>query len=142
MYAKGGGYQRWLGFREWVVDWKYAGKSIYLHPGSRFQNEQYYKKSGWSYSQVARGSFAVRKLENAIFDVKGSSIFFNNSEDEQYTVPILQTRPVTYLLRCLRPMLEFKEGTVSNIPLPSNRYRLQLNYVSLSFRVTKTNLII
>ena len=135
-YAKGGGYKRWLGFREWVVDWKYDGKAINLHPGSRFQNEQYYKKSGWSYSQVARGSFAVRRIKNAIFDVKGSSIFFKDNKDEQCIVPLLQTRPVTYLLRCLRPMLEFKEGTVSNIPLP-NDSSLSLNYLSLSINLKR-----
>jgi hypothetical protein len=76
-YAKGGRYQKWAGLEWFVINWFKGGAAIKefvvtlpgtTHWSRRVASEPYYFRPGLTYTLMARGSFATRILEQAIFD--------------------------------------------------------------------------
>ncbi len=50
------------------------------NPGGRIKNKEYYFKEGITYSDISGLNFAGRYTKNSIFDVKGSSTFFDSDK--------------------------------------------------------------
>ncbi len=81
-YAKGGGYSKWYGFEEYIINWQDNGYDIknYKKNGSKksasVRNEEYYFIPGITWSSVTSSSFSARYLSPGhIFDSGGSAIF-------------------------------------------------------------------
>jgi hypothetical protein len=108
-YSKGGGYCKWFGFTEIVIDWEDNGRRIKDHirknyPPEKFtlliRHEKKYFLNVLTYTSVARGSLAVRLSENGLFSDAGPGIFW---KDNRLTAlaPFLNSRLMSYLLRGL-----------------------------------------
>jgi len=132
-YVKGGGYRKWTGLEYYYVDWEHDGERIknsivekypYLKGNYGFvvTNEETYKKRGLTFTQMCSGSLGVRLLENSIYDVKSEGLFKLESEfsplDTGWMV-ILNSRIVSYLLRCTTQSNEFKGKYVDNLWIPN-----------------------
>src|SRR6266508_834933 len=63
---KGGRYQKWTGLEWLVVDWAYNGQRLRLFGKAVIRNEDYYFRSGLSYSLMAQGSIGTRAICDAI----------------------------------------------------------------------------
>ena len=118
-YKKGGGYCKWIGFDEFVVDWEDDGKRIKAMPNSFIRNEEKYFKEGLTYSLTARGSLGVRVMIQSLFDPSGISIF-PHSINLNVLQGILNTHICSYILRAFSSSISFNGGYVSNLPLPSD----------------------
>ena len=108
LYAKGGRYQKWAGLEWSVVNWMQGGASIkefvMTIPGTNHwtryvPSESYYFQSGLTYSLIAHGCFAVRVLDDAIFDAAGVSIFPVNIVYRPYLAALMETHLTSYMLR-------------------------------------------
>jgi len=139
-YAKGGRYQKWAGLEWLVVNWEQDGAAIKevvvtlpgtTHWSRRVANELYYFQSGLTYTQVARGSLGLRKLEQSIFDVKGASLFQKDREYELVEVAAcLNSRTCSYFTRSVSLSLDLHVGYLSQVPIPVN---LEIFYEMGSF---------
>lgn len=117
-FEKGGGYGKWFGHHWWTVDWEKDGARIKHTPGPRVQNEQYYFRKGWTYTQIARGSLGLRSLQgDAIFADKASGVFIVSGRPD-HVISLLNTRLSSFILRALSIGTQFREGYVSRAPLP------------------------
>lgn len=85
-YKKGGGFQKWYGNNEYVVNFENDASEIRderLKKGQSYSLPGYenYFKLGITWSDVSSSKFACRLSEGGfIFDIKGSSCFPNKNE--------------------------------------------------------------
>jgi len=86
-YNKGGGFRRWGGNRDYVVDWEADGREIRAfgteaggRPRSRAQNTEYYFQASLSWSDITSGPPSFRMFPPGfVHDVKGMSAFHRDS---------------------------------------------------------------
>ena len=120
-FEKGGGYGKWFGHHFWVVDWENNGlrmKAVtierYGNAGKRIYNEDYFFRSGYTYSYMARGSLGVRLMTAAIFGHKSPTIFVLNKHT---IISLMANCRVTSLMgRAISASIQLPEGCVSRIP--------------------------
>jgi type II restriction/modification system DNA methylase subunit YeeA len=122
-YNKGGGYRKWYGFNDSVVDWKNDGFSIKNHVdhnGKRLasvRSEEFYFQESITYSAVTSASFSARYSPiGSIFDSGGSCVFSNFGKD--IVLPTLCSISPSYFLKALNPTLNFQPGDIGRIPIP------------------------
>ena len=125
-YNKGGGFRRWYGNQDYVINYYNDGEEIKdfhevlnrTSPGGRLKNQENYFQESASWSKITSGSFAVRYFpEGFIFDVAGSAIFFKSKKETEVYVALLDTCFSTKILSILSPTLNFVAGHLCKIPV-------------------------
>jgi hypothetical protein len=115
-YLRGGGFKKWYGLTNSVVDWHQNGAQI-KHSRSIIPSEHRYGNSGFTYTDVARGSLSCRVMPAGyFFSDSGPAIF--PKQDGPAALGLLNSRFASYLLRltCSSP-LHFRMGYVANLPI-------------------------
>jgi hypothetical protein len=119
-YDKGGGY-KWFHTTPYMVHWKYNGDEIRAYRAQQGQSaslpgEQFYRKSGVTYSYIGTKSFRARLLSpGAIFDIASSSLF-SDTWDCEYLVGWLNSSLIRFLLGVLNPTINFQIGDIRRLP--------------------------
>lgn len=126
-YSKGGGFRKWYGNWQYVVNWENSGSEIcnYRNPDgslkSRPQNVEKYFKTGITFSSISSSIFSARYMSDSIFGGGGSGLFIKDP------VPVLamMNSPIAKnLIELFNPTLNF---TVSDIQrLPNTKYTDEL----------------
>ncbi|WP_263863929.1 BREX-1 system adenine-specific DNA-methyltransferase PglX [Lactiplantibacillus pentosus] len=126
-YAKGGGYRKWFGLENEIVNWAHDGRSIknYRKYGAKrtaaVRNEDDYFKIGITWSAITSGRFSARLLPaNHIFDSGGSSIF-PNSEDRIMILGIMNSIIMDENLLIKNPTLNFQPSDIGSLPVISQK---------------------
>ncbi|OZF48315.1 restriction endonuclease [Rhodococcus sp. 14-2470-1b] len=110
-YNKGGGFRKWYGYREFLVDWRNDGSGMRTRSGSR-----YFGRSGWTWGTVTSGGFSIRySPEGAAFDNGGCTLFSNHD----LTVPalILNSTTADAILAAISPTLNFQPINIGAVPI-------------------------
>lgn len=119
-YNKGGGFRRWIGNQEHVVNWENDGEEIKAYNGSVVRNPNTYFKESISWSKISSGTIAFRKYQSGfIYDVAGTSLF---PYDEQYKViflGILNSKVINHILKVISPTLNYEVGQIATLPMKS-----------------------
>lgn len=120
-YCKGGGYRKWYGFMERVVNWENDGdvlRNLRDDRGkikSRPQNTKYYFKEGLTWSSITSYKLSLRYMNNCIFGGGGSAMF---CQDDIYIYLAYINSCVTeYALSLLNPTLNFLVGDILSLPV-------------------------
>lgn len=122
---KGGEYRKWIGNKDYVVNWKNDGQEmkdavIKRYNGGSYTKEirsedRYFKDSiTWSALTAGTPSFRLSTY-GAIFDSAGSSMF--PIENTYEILGLLNSNVSAYILKLLNPTLNYGAGTVANIPV-------------------------
>ena len=120
-YAKGGGYRKWWGNLEDVVDWTPAARNIYQYGdgvhASQIINPDYWYKRGitWGLITSATPSFRIMP-EGATYDKGGSTIIVDN-EVFDFSLALLNSKLYVEIARVLNPTLNFQVKDVRSVPL-------------------------
>jgi len=117
LYQKGGGYKKWYGFNNYVVDWENNGARIKNFPKATVGFENSYFQNILTFTAMYRGKLGVRFVENAICDVASTPILSSNCDLEN-TICTLNSRTSSLILRCIMPALRVDLGYVKKIPFP------------------------
>lgn len=125
-YNKGGGFRRWYGNFDYVVNWENNGKEIKdyavirnkgKHWSRYIQNIENMCRGGVSWSDIATTRFGCRYLpEGFICDVKGSSMFPMESM-RFYLLAFLNSKIAINYLQMLNPTTTFQVGNIASLPL-------------------------
>ncbi|MBZ4665899.1 N-6 DNA methylase [Mahella sp.] len=116
-YAKGGGYNKYLGRNDFVIDWADNGNEIKKFKGSVIRNKEYYFREGITFSLIAYDNFNARYLPPGwIFDVGGSCIF-SKGIDLYYLLGFVNSKLACYFMTMLNPTVNFQVGDVCRLPL-------------------------
>lgn len=123
-YVKGGDFRRWSGNYEYVVNWYNDGEElkIFADPAtgrvrSHNYNGDYGFKTGFTWSGISSGTFAVRNVPTGfMFDAKGPMGFSLHHDKQGIHEALLNSAVTDHLLKMLAPTLDFKLGHVLNLP--------------------------
>ncbi|MET3124318.1 type II restriction/modification system DNA methylase subunit YeeA [Oxalobacteraceae bacterium GrIS 2.11] len=119
-YNKGGGFRKWAGFQNLVVNWENGGQDIAKSGMTSFRGRDFYFKEGLTWSDISTGDFACRHTARGfIFDIKGTSAF--PEKDKIGTIAsTLNSRVGSYILNILNPTMSFQSGDIRRVPLPDD----------------------
>ena len=124
-YNKGGGYRKWYGNNEYLVNWQNKGKDIHEYSnlpinfsGAPVRAKNYYFRSGITYGLISSFGFSARKVEAGfIFDVGGSMIFPFGDIDS--LLSYLSSNLAQYFLKAINPTLNYQVGDIGKLPIIS-----------------------
>ena len=120
-YSKGGGFRRWYGFNEMVVNWQNDGeelRNLRTDNGklkSRPQNTRYYFKDGLTWSSLTSYKLSLRNMQNSIFGGGGSAMFA--SAHKMFILGLLNSKVGEFFLNLLNPTINFLVNDIMSIPV-------------------------
>lgn len=120
-YCKGGGYRKWWGNLEDVVDWSPSARGIYQYGdgkhASQIINKDYWYRKGitWGLITSALPSFRVMP-EGATYDKGGSTIIVDENV-YYFTLALLNSKVYLNIASMLNPTLNFQVKDVRSMPL-------------------------
>ena len=113
-YNKGGGYRRWYGNQEYVINWEKNGLEVKSYKGSVIRNENCYFKEGITWSLISLNFTARYTPSGFLFDVGGSS-GFPKDKILEYSLALLNSTVSSYLLYALNFTLNVQVGDIKRI---------------------------
>lgn len=122
---KGGGYRRWYGLNETLINWKDDGRELKDFIVERYgggsytkeiRSEEFYFLESVTWGAVSSGSPSFRYTPPGfIFSSGGSSLF---SEGSLLSVlGSLNSTPISRLLQAMTPTMNFVPGDVARMPV-------------------------
>lgn len=128
-YNKGGGYRKWYGNAEYVVNWENDGfeikafrdyKNSTLDSNMGVAGLPFIFKENITWSKVCSAQFSVRYLpEGFLFDVSGCSIYAENTT-LRYIMGLLNSKVINKLLSAISQSLNFEVGSIKMLPVIQN----------------------
>lgn len=118
-YAKGGGYRKWYGNLECVVNWSEEARIHYKKDKiSRIIPEYLWYKKGITWGLITTNAPSFRVLpEVATFDVTGSSIFLKDDSNLYLYLGILNSNLYKYIASIFNPTISLQVKDVRNMPV-------------------------
>jgi type II restriction/modification system DNA methylase subunit YeeA len=117
-YLKGGGFRKWSGFSNFIVDWSESAREFYkTNPTSNILAKQFRHREGVTYSELtsSANSFRLQK-EGAIYDKKGPT--FHGEEDIlQGLLCVTNSKVAQIIFKLLNPTLSLQVRDVKNLPI-------------------------
>ncbi|KOC50787.1 BREX-1 system adenine-specific DNA-methyltransferase PglX [Clostridium botulinum] len=117
-YAKGGGYRKWYGNLNNIVNWSLEAREIYKTGyASQIIPEQFWYKKGITWSLICTNIPSFRVLPyGSTYDKGGSSIFITDSEKYNVLLGILNSKIGETILKFLNNTLNYQVKDIRNIP--------------------------
>ncbi len=126
-YNKGGGYRKWYGNNELVVNWHDDGAEVKSYcdsdgkPRSAARNSRFYFHQSITWSTVSSSYFGARlSPEGALFDVAGSSAF-PSAEDYMWIMGLMCSNQMLEFMKIMNPTLSFQVGNIAAVPVPEQQ---------------------
>ncbi len=116
-YNKGGGYRKWYGYNEYLIDWYDDAAEIRSIKTAVIANYQYFMKPGLTWSTLSSADFSIRWFdEGYIFDNGGCCVFELGSK-RPFIIALLNSKVFKYIFGQLNPTLNFQSGEVAKFPV-------------------------
>lgn len=114
---KAGGFRRWYGLSEWVVNWESDGVDIKAYGKGNIRNAPYYFKPCVTWGKIASGDFSARLVPvGSIADDASPSMYSDGREYE--ILALLNSNLAGKVLQTISPTLNFQVGDVGKLPMP------------------------
>lgn len=125
-YSKGGGFRRWYGYFEYLVNWYNNGHEIKnnIKPNglkaASVRSEGLYFKPLISWSAVTSAQFSCRYVDGgSLFDSGGSSVFVK--DNVFYLLAVLNSKIGQYFLNINNATFNYQPGDVAAVPIVFDR---------------------
>lgn len=116
-YNNGGGFRRWFGFNEDVVNWENGGAEIKAFPKAYVRNEREYFKEGITWNAITSSAISVRYFgAGFIFSNAGMAIF-TEKEKLLFILAFINSCVAKRILSAVSPTLNYNAGDIANLPL-------------------------
>lgn len=126
---KGGGFRRWYGNNEYLVNYEYGGKTIcdYIDntPGvtvksnGRVINREFYFQGGMTWGTVTSGNLSMRHSHIGFIPEHAGGMIplIQWTNREKYLLGLMNSNTTMLFLSFLSPTLRFTEGPVGLVPV-------------------------
>ncbi|MDN4076366.1 BREX-1 system adenine-specific DNA-methyltransferase PglX [Paenibacillus polymyxa] len=126
-YSKGGGYRKWYGYLEYVVNWENSGfeviefaKTINKSYTRTIVNISYFFKPSVGFSYITSGPFSMRWIpEGCLYDSGGPGVFADYNK-RLFLLGCMNSKPAQKILKLLNPTINLQIADVIRLPLPIN----------------------
>ena len=117
---KGGGYRKWYGNFDYVVNWENDGAEIRNCDGCRLNamgNDELFFKEGITWSHTTSSVFGARYLpEGCLFNVEAPTLFAAKAK-ELYLLAFLNSCVAQLYLNAINSTMHYLVGNVSSLPV-------------------------
>ena len=117
---KGGGYRKWYGNFDYVVNWENDGAEIRSCDGCRLNamgNDELFFKEGITWSHTTSSVFGARYLpEGCLFNVEAPTLFAEKAK-ELYLLAFLNSCVAQLYLNAINSTMHYLVGNVSSLPV-------------------------
>lgn len=116
-YNKGGGYKKWFGNNEYLINWKEDGRELYNFKNSVIRSPQFYFRECLSWCKVTISGFSMRYIpQGFLFDVAGCSLFLDK-EQMKYVLGYANSVVNSKILSIISPTVNYEVGHIASLPL-------------------------
>lgn len=113
-FTKGGGYRKWYGNNDSVVDW--TNPESMHRPRTTYMN--LYFRPAITWNAISSGNFSSRYYgKGFLFEHAAASLFVNNKYNKEDFLAFLNTSVFNYILKILNPTLNTGAEVVSSVPI-------------------------
>ena len=137
--SKGGGFRRWYGNLDWVINYEDDGKeikdfaiSIYKCSSRTIQNTQFYFQEGLTWSALTSGSFSVRWQEKGALFGSGGYCAFVEDNLKFFVLALLNSKVTDAFIQFVSPTLNYEVGHIKTIPVVLTERNAAITELSLS----------
>ena len=116
-YNKGGGYRKWYGFNEYLIDWYNDAAEIRKIKTAVIANYQYFMKPGLTWSTLTSNNFSIRWFDEGFIFDNGGCCIFDLGNKRKYLCALLNSKVFAYIFSQLNPTLNFQSGEVAKFPI-------------------------
>ncbi|MBZ2174149.1 BREX-1 system adenine-specific DNA-methyltransferase PglX [Schnuerera sp. xch1] len=133
-YNKGGGYRKWYGNNEFVIDWKNDGEAIREIPTAVVANYDYFMKDGLTWSTVSSKRFSIRMFGKGFIFDNGGCCLFTDTKFKKYYLSLLNSKVFHYIFGNFNPTMNFQSGQVAKFPVlfSSDKILERINYLTMN----------
>ena len=119
IHAKGGGYRKWYGNLENVIDWSSEARAFYRSDRvARITPEYLWYKEGITWSLISGQNNSFRLLpEGMTFNCAAPTVFTSDKGKEYYVLALLNTSFAQMLLRKYNATINLTIDDIGSIPL-------------------------
>lgn len=143
-YCKGGGFRRWYGYNEYLVNWLNDGYEIKNNikanglKAASVRSENMYFKPLITWSAVTSGLFSCRYcFGGALFDSGGSSI--SVPQNAYYLLSVLNGKIGQYVLDISNATINYQPGDIAGIPIIFEKDEQVESNAQLNIQISKTD---
>ncbi|MBN8706502.1 MAG: BREX-1 system adenine-specific DNA-methyltransferase PglX [Bacteroidetes bacterium] len=144
-YNKGGGFKKWYGNFENVINYENDGKEVkeyaaYLYKSfSRtVKNIPYFFRGGLTWSLICSGKFTCRKLDDGFVIGDAGPTCYPKTSDYLYVLGLLNTKPADEILKLLNPTMNYSPGVLKLFPVISiNEMNVIDGIVEIALAISK-----
>ncbi len=116
-YNKGGGFKKWYGNNEYVINWENDGFELINFPKSVIRSPQFYFKECLSWCKITISGFSMRYIpQGFLFDVAGCSLFIDSSK-MYYALGFANSIVNSTILSIISPTVNYEVGHIASLPL-------------------------
>jgi len=127
-YNKGGGFRKWYGNNEYLVNWYKGGQDIHAYSnlpmdysGAPVRAKRFYFREGITYGLISSFGFSSRRVFGGfVFDVGGSMIFPELPIDKLQG--FLCSKLTKKFIEILNPTLNYQVGDIQKLPINVNGF--------------------
>lgn len=138
-YNKGGGYRKWYGNNEYLVDWYNDAAAIRMIKTAVIANSQYFMKPGLTWSTVSSVNFSIRWFDEGFIFDNGGCCIFELGNQRRYIIALLNSSVFKYIFGQLNPTLNFQSGEVAKFPVVGESNEIIDRIVDESVRISKSD---
>ena len=136
-YNKGGGFRRWYGNLEYVLNWENDGSAVRVNKGAFPRNTQYYFKKCQTWSDVATGLISMRSIPDGVaFDTCAPCLFA--SEEDHNLLAFFNSKVAQIYMDLMSPTMHYTCGTLVNVPYIKPQAELA-EQVNISIGIAKSD---
>ena len=138
MYDKGGGFRKWYGNRDYVINWKNNGSEIKSFKGSIMRNPSTYFMENLAWSNISSGGISLRYFEAGImYDVSVFVAFIEDKDLMLYILGLGNSKIFSLYKPLLNPTFHFTAGDFGKIPLIKSNINVVIEYVKNNIKISK-----
>ena len=116
-YNKGGGYRKWYGYNEYLIDWYNDAADIRAIKTAVIANYQYFMKPGLTWSTVTSGGFSLRKFGYGYIFDNGGCCIFDLGLQVDYILGLMNSKVFSYIFGQSNPTINSQSGEVAKFPV-------------------------
>lgn len=116
-YNKGGGYRKWYGNIEYVINWENNGELIKQSGRATIRNEHYYFKKNISWNLISTTDISVRAMDSIFVMGDAGPACYPSNEKFFIYLALLNSKVARYLLNIINPTMNYSVGVMDSFPV-------------------------
>lgn len=137
-YNKGGGFRKWYGNQEYVIDWEADGQALRSSThGAVIRNPDYYFREAVSWSDITIAENAFRYVPPGFINDSTAHSVFGADDQRNLLLSFCNNRFSSEMIKVLNPSVHFHIGYFNRLPYPEKIANADFSFVDDLVRMAK-----